>query len=243
MVRLLISPIDLNNDCFTSMAAYSSFSRWKVRTKTRRMKNGAKTGRVDFMSRKAQPNINWRLLWDLFFAFMRIGAFTIGGGYAMLPLIQKEAVEKSHWVDEEEFAEIIGLSQTAPGAIAINSSIYLGFTVAGFPGAIFAVTGMVVPSLVFILTIAVFFERFSDIPAVQAIFNGVRPAVMGLILAALLKIGKSVLKNLTSLIIFVVMLLIGIIFDLHPALIILVAAVAGILFLNDKDKDKEAKKA
>lgn len=195
------------------------------------------------MSRKAQPNINWRLLWDLFFAFMRIGAFTIGGGYAMLPLIQKEAVEKSHWVDEEEFAEIIGLSQTAPGAIAINSSIYLGFTVAGFPGAIFAVTGMVVPSLVFILTIAVFFERFSDIPAVQAIFNGVRPAVMGLILAALLKIGKSVLKNLTSLIIFVVMLLIGIIFDLHPALIILVAAVAGILFLNDKDKDKEAKKA
>lgn len=193
------------------------------------------------MSRKVQSGIDWHLLWDLFFTFLRIGAFTIGGGYAMLPLIQKETVEKRHWVGEEEFAEIIGLSQTAPGAIAINSSIYLGFRVAGFPGAIFAVTGMVVPSLVFILTIAVFFERFSTIPAVKAIFNGVRPAVMGLILAALFKIGKSVLKNLTSLIIFVVMLLIGVVVDLHPVLIILIAALAGILFLNDKGK--EAKKA
>lgn len=193
------------------------------------------------MSRKVQSGIDWHLLWDLFFTFLRIGAFTIGGGYAMLPLIQKETVEKRHWVGEEEFAEIIGLSQTAPGAIAINSSIYLGFRVAGFPGAIFAVTGMVVPSLVIILTIALFFERFSTIPAVKAIFNGVRPAVMGLILAALFKIGKSVLKNLTSLIIFVAMLLIGVVFDLHPVLIILIAALAGILFLNDKGK--EAKKA
>lgn len=193
------------------------------------------------MSRKVQSGIDWHLLWDLFFTFLRIGAFTIGGGYAMLPLIQKETVEKRHWVGEEEFAEIIGLSQTAPGAIAINSSIYLGFRVAGFPGAIFAVTGMVVPSLVIILTIALFFERFSTIPAVKAIFNGVRPAVMGLILAALFKIGKSVLKNLTSLIIFVVMLLIGVVVDLHPVLIILIAALAGILFLNDKGK--EAKKA
>lgn len=193
------------------------------------------------MSRKVQSGIDWHLLWDLFFTFLRIGAFTIGGGYAMLPLIQKETVEKRQWVGEEEFAEIIGLSQTAPGAIAINSSIYLGFRVAGFPGAIFAVTGMVVPSLVIILTIALFFERFSTIPAVKAIFNGVRPAVMGLILAALFKIGKSVLKNLTSLIIFVVMLLIGVVVDLHPVLIILIAALAGILFLNDKGK--EAKKA
>ena len=203
------------------------------------------------MSRKAQSDINWRLLWDLFLTFLRIGAFTIGGGYAMLPLIQKETVEKKQWVGEEEFAEVIGLSQTAPGAIAINSSIYLGFRVAGVPGAIFAVTGMVVPSLVIILTIAIFFERFSTISAVKAVFNGVRPAVMGLILAALFKIGKSVLKNLTSFIIFVVMLLIGAIFDLHPVLIILMAALAGIIFLNDKsknrskngDEEKEAEKA
>ncbi|HBG44141.1 MAG TPA: chromate transporter, partial [Firmicutes bacterium] len=186
------------------------------------------------MSRKVQSDINWHLLWDLFFTFLRIGAFTIGGGYAMLPLIQKETVEKKQWVGEEEFAEIIGLSQTAPGAIAINSSVYLGFRVAGVSGAIFAVTGMVVPSLLIILTIAVFFERFSTISAVKAIFNGVRPAVMGLILAALFKIGKSVLKNMTSFIIFVVMLLIGAIFDLHPVLIILMAALAGIIFLNDK---------
>lgn len=193
------------------------------------------------MSRKANSGINWRLLWDLFLTFLRIGAFTIGGGYAMLPLIQKETVEKKQWVGEEEFAEIIGLSQTAPGAIAINSSIYLGYRVAAVPGAIFAVSGMVVPSLVIILTIAVFFEQFNTIPAVKAIFNGVRPAVMGLILAALFKIGKSVLKNLTSFIIFVAMLLIGAIFNLHPVLIILIAALAGILFLNDKNKGEGKK--
>ncbi|MGI5853218.1 MAG: chromate transporter [Bacillota bacterium] len=198
------------------------------------------------MSRKAHSNTNWnwRLLWDLFLTFLRIGAFTIGGGYAMLPLIQKETVEKKKWVGEEEFAEIIGLSQTAPGAIAINSSIYLGYRVAAVPGAIFAVSGMVVPSLVIILTIAVFFDQFSTAPAVKAIFNGVRPAVMGLILAALFKIGKSVLKNRTSIIIFAVMLLIGTFLDLHPVPIILMAALAGIIFLNNKNnKDKEAKKA
>jgi len=143
------------------------------------------------VTRRSKP----RLLWELFGCFFRIGAFTFGGGYAMLPLIRVEVVERKRWLEDDEYLDIIGVAQSAPGAVAINSSIFVGFKTGGFPGAVAATCGMVLPSFITILLIATVFSRFQDVAAVKAFFRGVRPAVTALIAAAAVKMGRPVLKN------------------------------------------------
>jgi len=128
---------------------------------------------------------------QLFWTYLKIGTFTLGGGYAMLPLIQREVVNRQGWIDEEEFLNMIALAQAAPGLIAVNSAIFIGWRIGGWRGVCGAVLGAVLPSFLIILAIALVFQDWKELPAVEAVFKGVRPAVVALIAAPLFKLSKS----------------------------------------------------
>ena len=131
------------------------------------------------------------MFWQLFYTYLKIGTFTLGGGYAMLPLIQREVVDRKGWIDEEEFLNMIALAQAAPGLIAVNSAIFIGWRIGGWRGVCGAVLGAVLPSFVIILAIAMVFSEWKELPAVEAVFKGIRPAVVALIAAPLFKMAKT----------------------------------------------------
>ena len=133
---------------------------------------------------------------SLFSAFFRIGAFTIGGGYAMIPLIQREIVDNQHWLDEEEFLNMIALAQAAPGVIAVNSAIFIGYRIDGWRGLLASVLGAVLPSFVIILLIAMVFRGIAHYPPVEAVMKGMRPAVVGLLAAAVIRLSLSFVKSI-----------------------------------------------
>ena len=124
-------------------------------------------------------------LWQVFFTFFRIGAFTFGGGYAMIPLIQNEAVEKRHWVTDDDILEIIAIAESTPGPIAINSATFVGYRAAGILGSVCATLGVVLPSFVVILALSFVLEAFQELPAVQYAFFGIRAGVLALLCKAL----------------------------------------------------------
>ena len=126
-----------------------------------------------------------RRLWQVFFTFFRIGAFTFGGGYAMIPLIQNETVEKHHWVTDEDILEIIAIAESTPGPIAINSATFVGYRAAGVLGSVAATLGVVLPSFVMILALSFALQNFQDVPAVQYAFFGIRAGVLALLCKAL----------------------------------------------------------
>ena len=128
---------------------------------------------------------------QLFWTYLKIGTFTLGGGYAMLPLIQREVVDSKHWLDEEEFLNMIALAQAAPGLIAVNSAIFIGWRIGGWKGVCGAVLGAVLPSFLIILAIAMLFSEWKELPAVEAVFKGIRPAVVALIAAPLVKMARA----------------------------------------------------
>ncbi len=128
-----------------------------------------------------------RIYGEMFWTFLKIGAFTLGGGYAMIPLIQGEVVEKKHWIDEEEFLNMLALAQSAPGVMAANAAIFIGYKMRGWKGVIATLLGSILPSFVAILLIATVFTRYRELPAVEAVFKGIRPAVVALIAAPLWK--------------------------------------------------------
>lgn len=147
------------------------------------------------------------MLLQLFWTYLKVGTFTLGGGYAMLPLIQREVVDYRHWIDETEFLNMIALAQAAPGLIAVNSAIFIGYQVGAkhlpascsklkrniypYLAVAAAVLGAVLPSFVIILAIAMVFQQYSSLPAVEAVMKGVRPAVVALIAAPLLKMAMK----------------------------------------------------
>ena len=134
------------------------------------------------------------MFFQLFWTYLKIGTFTLGGGYAMLPLIQREVVDRRGWIDEEEFLNMIALAQAAPGLIAVNSAIFIGWRIGGWRGVCGAVLGAVLPSFLIILAIAMVFSEWKELPAVEAAFKGIRPAVVALIAAPLFKMAKAALK-------------------------------------------------
>lgn len=120
----------------------------------------------------------------LFLVFAKVGAFSIGGGYAMLPFIQKEVIEKHQWLTIQEFSDILAISQMTPGPVAVNSATFVGYKLAGFWGSVFATLGVVLPSFLMILIIAAFFVKVYERKEAKAVFKGIRPAVLGLLGAA-----------------------------------------------------------
>ncbi|NLW56570.1 MAG: chromate transporter [Firmicutes bacterium] len=170
------------------------------------------------------------ILWELFITFFKIGAFTFGGGYAMLPLIQKEVVDQKNWLSEEDFSNVLAVTQSAPGALAVNASVFIGYNLAGFPGAMVSVLGTTLPSFLVILIIAAFFTQFSSLPVVQSMFNGIRPAVVALIAYAVVKLGKNILVNRFAYIIAAAVLLLNLLLGLSPIQNIMMAALAGVAY-------------
>lgn len=169
------------------------------------------------------------MFFQLFWTFMKIGTFTLGGGYAMLPLVQREVVDNRHWIDEEEYLTMIALAQAAPGLIAVNSAIFIGWRIGGWKGVCGAVLGAVLPSFCIILAIAMVFSEWKQLPAVEAAFRGIRPAVVALIAAPLVKMAKSArISWLTAIIPIVAALLIWL-GHLNPVWVILASIVLTLI--------------
>ncbi|WP_077369516.1 chromate transporter [Anaerosalibacter sp. Marseille-P3206] len=166
-------------------------------------------------------------LLKLFLSFLKIGAFSFGGGYAMLPLIEKETIEIHGWLTTKEFIDILAVVEMTPGPIAINSATFLGYKVAGVWGSVVATIGVVLPSIVIILIIAHFLSKFKDSPYVDWAFRGIRPVVLGLIVSASITVARNAFIDVKSAIIAVVLFYFLAFKKLHPILAIVIAGVIG----------------
>jgi chromate transporter len=172
------------------------------------------------------------ILIKIFLEFFKIGLFTFGGGYAMIPLIEKDIVNKHHWLTMEQFTELIAISEMTPGPIAVNSATFVGYKVAKFWGAVVGTLGVVLPSFLIIWAITSVFFSFQDNQFVRAAFKGLRPAVLGLIIFAALSLGKIAIVDYKSLIILVFVVAGLGILKLHPILALLISGIIGIMFLR-----------
>lgn len=161
---------------------------------------------------------------------MKIGGFTFGGGYAMIPLIQRETVENKKWIGEDDILDIVALAESTPGPIAINAATFVGYKVGGFFGAFFATLGVILPSFVIILAISMVLERFRELKAVQYAFEGIRAGVLALILKALLGMYKKVKKSVLSYVIMALALIICAFFDVPVIIVILSCALTGLIY-------------
>lgn len=170
------------------------------------------------------------LYWQIFITFAKIGAFTIGGGYAMLPLIQKEVVEKKKWVNSTDFLDMLAISQSLPGVFAVNISILIGNKLKGNAGSIVATLGSILPSFVIILLIAIFFRHFSDNVYVAKIFNAIRPAVVALILVPVFTMSKEAGITIKTIIIPIATAFLIWFWGVSPIYIILAAIVGGLVY-------------
>ena len=170
------------------------------------------------------------LLLDLFLTFFRIGACTFGGGYAMLPLLQRELVDNKGWVKEEELLDYFAIGQCTPGVIAVNTATFVGCKVKKTAGGIIATLGVVAPSVVIITIIAAVLSNFADIAAVKNAFAGIRVAVCVLIINSVVKLlKKSVVDKLTA-VVYIVVALCAILFSkLSPVIFVVAAALLGII--------------
>ncbi|MGN0144775.1 MAG: chromate transporter [Clostridium sp.] len=168
-------------------------------------------------------------LFDMFITFFKIGAFTLGGGYAMLPIIQKEVVEKKKWIDETEFLDMVAISQSAPGPLAVNISAFVGQKMKGIIGLIISTLGAILPSVIIIILIASVFIGIENSPIVQRIFQGIRPAVVALIAVPVISMGKTANVNKRNFIIPLLAVILVAFFNVTPIYVILGAAVIGIL--------------
>ena len=180
-------------------------------------------------------------LHELFWTFFKIGAFTIGGGYAMIPLMEQEIVDKRKWLDRDEFMDTMSLAQSMPGVFAVNMATNIGFRTRGYIGAITAILGNVLMPIVMIIAIAMFFKQFSDNLIVESIFKGIRPAVVALIAGPVFKMAKTAKISWCNFWIPVVATLLIWLLGVSPVIIILVAGVGGFIYGKIKGK-KEAKK-
>lgn len=168
--------------------------------------------------------------WHLFLTFLKIGAFTFGGGYAMIPLIQKETSEKKHWISDEEIFEIIAIAESTPGPIAINSATFIGYRVAGVFGAFCATLGVVLPSFVIISAISFVLRQFESLKVVRYAFNGIRAGVLALIVKALFTMYKQCPKNIFSYIIAGCAFFVVAFFDINALYVILGCAILGLVY-------------
>lgn len=171
-------------------------------------------------------------LLDMFLTFCRIGGLTFGGGYAMLPMLQKEVVERKHWAESEELMDYYAIGQCLPGLIAVNTAVFIGQKRRGVKGGVACALGVVFPSLIVITIIAAFIGGFADLPAVRNAFAGIRVCVLVLIFNAVVKLWKKAVVDKKALVIFLLIFAGSAFTDISPILFVLAAAIAGILLKN-----------
>ena len=173
-----------------------------------------------------------KLLLKLFFAFAKVGVMTFGGGYAMLPMLQREIVDKHGWATEEELMDYFAIGQCTPGVIAVNTATFIGQKQKGIVGGIFATLGVVFPSVVIISLLAGVIEAFSDLVWVQQAFGGIRVCVCVLILNAVVKLCKKAIVDKITLALFVIVTAGAFFLDLSPVIFVLFAGIVGIVVKN-----------
>jgi len=169
------------------------------------------------------------ILIKLFITFFKIGLFSFGGGYAMLPLISKEVISNNHWLDAKEFADLIAISQATPGPIAINGATYVGYRVGGFWGSIFSTLGVILPSFIIMLIIIKFFTAFKDNEHVENAFLVLRPATIGLIAAAAILVSYDSFIDFKSVLIFIGVFIASYKYKADPILLTVAAGIVGLI--------------
>lgn len=181
----------------------------------------------------------------LFLTFMKIGAFTFGGGYAMIPIIEEEVTKKRKWITELEIMDILAISESTPGPIAVNTATYVGYKVAGIAGGIIATLGLAVPSFVIIFVISFFYKDFMQWPVIAAMFKGLKIGVIVLLFSAVLKLKKGVKINLVGILLFVTALSLMLVFSFIDTgfkylslCLILLGIITGVV-LTALSKNKE----
>lgn len=175
-------------------------------------------------------------LWLLFWTFAKIGCFTFGGGYAMLPMLQKEVVEKNDWATEKEIMDYFAIGQCTPGVIAVNTATFIGYKKRGLLGGIAATLGIISPSIIIITLIATLLSNFSDYPIVQSAFSGIRIIVGSLILKVVVNMYQSSIVDRLCLAIFSISLIMGLFTKLSPIYFVILSALIGIVIQSRKVK-------
>ena len=183
----------------------------------------------------------------LFISFFKIGAFTFGGGWAMIPLIEREVVDKQNWIKREDFVDALAIAQSLPGVLAVNISILIGNKLRGLKGCLTATLGTILPSFLIILAIAIWFVQTYDNPVVERIFKGIRPAVVALIVSPVFSTAKTARINIKTVIIPIIVALSIWLGGVSPIWFVLLGAIGGILYCNhviasSKQKSNKEKK-
>lgn len=168
----------------------------------------------------------------LFISFFKIGAFTFGGGWAMIPLIEREVVDKQNWIKREDFVDALAIAQSLPGVLAVNISILIGNKLRGLKGCLMATLGTILPSFLIILAIAIWFVQTYDNPVVERIFKGIRPAVVALIVSPVFSTAKTARINIKTVIIPIIVALSIWLGGISPIWFVLLGAIGGILYCN-----------
>ena len=182
----------------------------------------------------------WKMLWELFYTFAKVGVMTFGGGMAMLPILQREVVENKGWATDEELTDYFAIGQCTPGIIAVNTATFVGQKQQGILGGIVATMGIVFPSLIIISALAGVINTFSHLAGVQHAFAGIRVCVCVLIFNAVVKLWKKSVVDKKTLALYALILLASLLTDLSPVVFVLFAAVSGIVLQVALKKGGEA---
>ena len=193
---------------------------------------------IEAIKAKDSPASKENIPWQLFKTFLKIGVVTFGGGYAMIPMIESEVVDKKKWIEKEHFLDLIAIAQTCPGVFAINISTFIGYKLRKKLGACFAALGAALPSFIIILLIATMFRQIQDVPWVESCFRGIRPAVVALIAVPTFNLAKSAKIGLMNCWIPIASAALIYVLGVNPVLIIIGAAFGGYLY-GTLIKDKE----
>ncbi len=182
------------------------------------------------MPESETKNSKQESLWVILLTFLKVGAFTFGGGYAILPVVQQEVVYKRKWVSPKVFSDMLIITQGMPGQLALNSSIQIGVRLRGTIGGLVAALGVTAPSVIILLVIAAWlYPLIKDNLYVQALFYGLRPAVVALIAYAAIRMGRDILSGWRSVVLTLVLLIVAILSQLHPILVLVAGGLIGLI--------------
>ncbi|RCW77248.1 chromate transporter [Saliterribacillus persicus] len=183
---------------------------------------------------KQRPS--WTFILQIFLTFLKIGPVTFGGGYAMIPMIEREVVDRKKWIKPNDVTEVFAISESVPGAIAINSATFIGFRLAGVRGAVAAMLGVLLPTFLIVVGLSMLFILVKDNPYIEAAFIGIRSAIVALIVYAAYKIGLTAIYDKTTLTVMVITVAILFFLHIHPVLIIIGGMGVGILLVQIRKK-------
>ena len=175
--------------------------------------------------------------WELFCSFFKIGIFTFGGGYAMIPIIQAEVITRKGWIKEQEFLDLLTLAQSAPGPISLNTAVFVGYKMYGYRGALSSLAGVVLPSFSILLLVAMFFSQIRHNPIIDAAFRGMQPIVVAIMLAPILGFTKGMHWTLIALAAAITMVIWY--FGVSPIYLLIAGAVAGLAWAATRGKEVE----